>query len=525
MTRGRATASIVASPVLIGAVTTLIVIVAVFLAYNANQGLPFVPTYNLRAEVTGAANLVEGNEVRVGGFRVGVIDKIGTGTKLVNGQSRSIAVIHMKLDKKVEPLPRDTTILIRPRSALGLKYVELTAGKSKQNFLAGDTIPLAQSKTAVEFDDLLNTFDFKTRQNAQDSLTGFGDAFAGRGQDINTAIQSLAPFFRYLEPVMRNLSDPKTQLAEFFKQIGRTSAQVAPVAEIQARLFGEMANTFAAIGRNPDALRATIDQTPSTEDVSIHSFRVQRPFLADFADLSRRLLPAARVLPTALPRLNSAFRVGTPIVRRSVILNERTSDVLNALRDLSRDPNTLLGLTDLTTLVRSAGPLFTYLNPFESVCNYATYFLSGLGSHLSEGTPNGTAQRVQVKIDTSNSDNKFSDTGADRPPDLPSNVDPTGAVDASGNRLYTEHAQPYTPAIDAQGNANCTAGNWGYIDRYPNSVGRYPAAPGQPDSNGTGLYNDWQAQFAGGSHVIAENNLPFLHGPTYTGLKNLKDVP
>ena len=30
---------------LIGAATTLVVIVAVFLAYNANNGLPFVPTY------------------------------------------------------------------------------------------------------------------------------------------------------------------------------------------------------------------------------------------------------------------------------------------------------------------------------------------------------------------------------------------------------------------------------------------------------------------------------------------------
>jgi virulence factor Mce-like protein len=524
MTRGRGTASIVASPVLIGAVTTLIVIVAVFLAYNANQGLPFVPTYNLRAEVQGAANLVKGNEVRAGGFRVGVVDQIGTGTKIVGGESRSIAVLRMKLDKKVEPLPKDTSVLIRSRSALGLKYVELTIGKSKENYVAGDTIPITQSRVAVEFDDLLNTFDFKTRQNAQDALTGFGNAFAGRGQDINTAIASLAPFFRYLEPVMANLSDPETELDEFFKQIGRTAGQVAPVAEVQSRLFSEMADTFAAIGRSPAALRGTIDETPPTLDVAIRSFRAQRPFLADFADLSRRLRPAAQVLPTALPRLNSAFRVGTPIVRRSVTLNEHTADVLRALQELAERPDTLLGLKDLTTLVRSAGPLFTYVNPFQSVCNYATYFLSGLSSHLSEGTPNGTAQRVQVKLDTSQSDYAFSHTPNERPPDLPSNVDPTGAKDAQGNNLWVMHGSPYTPAIDAQGNANCVAGNWGYIDRFPGTQGRYPAAEGEPDGP-DGLYNEWQAEHGGGSHVVVENDLPFLHGPTYTGVKSLKDVP
>ena len=36
-------ASIAGNPVLIGAATVLVVIVAVFLSYNANQGLPFVP--------------------------------------------------------------------------------------------------------------------------------------------------------------------------------------------------------------------------------------------------------------------------------------------------------------------------------------------------------------------------------------------------------------------------------------------------------------------------------------------------
>ena len=62
-----------ASPVLIGAVTVLVAIVAVFISYSANQGLPFVPTYKLNAEIPNGAKLVPGNEVRAGGFRVGVV--------------------------------------------------------------------------------------------------------------------------------------------------------------------------------------------------------------------------------------------------------------------------------------------------------------------------------------------------------------------------------------------------------------------------------------------------------------------
>src|SRR3954452_10724654 len=152
--RPRGSAAVVASPVLVGAVTTLIVLVSVFLAYNANKGLPFVPTYDLSATLPSASNLVEGNEVRIGGFRVGVVDRIGTTTKIVTGQPKAVATIHMKLDKTAEPLSTDTGVVVRQRSALGLKYVQLTPGRSRSTFKPGDTIPLSHATQPVEFDDL-----------------------------------------------------------------------------------------------------------------------------------------------------------------------------------------------------------------------------------------------------------------------------------------------------------------------------------------------------------------------------------
>ncbi len=228
MTR-RGTASIVASPVLVGAVTVLIIVVSVFLAYNANQGLPFVPTYDIKAEMPSGANLVVGNEVRVGGFRVGTVDEITPRTVSEGGDTRSVAVIDMSLDKVVEPLATDTQVLVRPRSALGLKYVELTPGAAESTFAPGDTIPLANAGDPVEFDDFLNTFDQDLRDDSRAALTGFGDALAGRGQSINVALGELPEFFGSLTTVMDTLNDDSTELDQFFVQIGRTAAQVAPV--------------------------------------------------------------------------------------------------------------------------------------------------------------------------------------------------------------------------------------------------------------------------------------------------------
>ena len=136
--RGRGTASLAASPVLVGAVTVLVTIVAVFLSYNANTGLPFVPTYDLKANLPNGAQLVKGFEVRIGGARVGQVSKIEAKRR---PDGTAYAQITMKLDKQIEPLQANTTLLVRPRSAVGLKYVELTPGPRREDLESGAVDP------------------------------------------------------------------------------------------------------------------------------------------------------------------------------------------------------------------------------------------------------------------------------------------------------------------------------------------------------------------------------------------------
>jgi virulence factor Mce-like protein len=535
--RGKSgTAAVVASPVLVGAVTTLIVIVSVFLAYNANKGLPFVPTYGLSATLPSGSNLVEGNEVRVGGFRVGVVDRIGPSMKDVGGKPKAVAVIHMKLDKTIEPLPVDTGVLIRQRSALGLKYVQLTPGVDERVFKPGDTIPLDQATLPVEFDDLLNTFNEPTRRWNRVALSGFGDAFAGRGQSINAALEGLNPFFEYLTPVMRNLSDERTRLDEFFKQIGAASAQVAPVARVQAVLFSNMADTFAAFVRCEDCLRATIEKSPPTLDASIRSFRFQQPFLLEFTDLSRRLTPSTEVLPTALTRLSRALAIGTPVVRDTVTLNEETTKVFVALDELAEDPSTLLALRDARDAISVLNPLANYVAPYQTVCNNGVYFWTGLSGDVAFETANGSAQAALLKSDmNSEQDNKFGDL-QDRPADIPANVDPRGAVYPAGppdQPWEAQHTQAYGPAIDAQGNADCQTGQAGYTvgplngpsDRGDFDDSYKPATISDPDNPDPAEVEEFNEQHAGGSHTVNQHNTPGLSGPTFHGVPHLRDVP
>jgi hypothetical protein len=394
--------------------------------------------------------------------------------------------------------------------------------------MAGDTIPLRNGSEPLDIEDVLATFSGPTRRDVQQALGGVGDAFAGRGPALNASIEALNPFLRHLRPVMANLASRRTRLADLFPQLGRTTAQVAPVAEVQAELFTNAADTFAALGRNPTALQQTIAESPPTLDAAVASFRAQRPFLADLADLSRRLRPAARELPHALPKLNAAIRVGTPALPRTVSFNRRLAGAFGAADELFDDPSTLLTLRDLRATLAVTRPALEYVAPYQTVCDYLDYFVNRLGSHQSRVRgPGGTSQQQGAKLGLSAQPNTISSTVSARPWDIPPlgqrppgwNDKPPRGAKFGPDPAGRDFNQPYGPAIDAQGNADCQLGQNGYPNGPLNDRGaRY----------GSGLVPGTDIP-AGGNFTIRNSNTPGLAGGTYVtrrlGIRNLKDVP
>jgi virulence factor Mce-like protein len=390
----RGSASIAANPVLIGAVTTLVVLVAVFLAYNANSGLPFVPSYELKADVPNAGDLVAGNDVRIGGTRVGTVDDI---RPVMRRNGSLVARLTLKLETTIEPLPVDSRVIVRPRSALGLKYVQITRGTSRRGFEDGATIPVRQATPApVELDEVLNTFDDRTRAASRTNIDEFGTAFAGRGPDLNRAIEELNPLLLNLVPVMRNLSDPRTQLARTVRALGRTARIVAPAAETQAELFRNLDTTFAALERVAVPLRRTIEGGPPALDAAIDALPRTRPFLANTQGLFHDLRPGVAALRTGAPALADAVETGTPVLRRSVALSARLEPAFRSIQRLADDPLVALGVRDLTNTARILNPTLATFTPVQTACNYITLWFRNVSSLLSEGGSNGTTQRFII---------------------------------------------------------------------------------------------------------------------------------
>jgi phospholipid/cholesterol/gamma-HCH transport system substrate-binding protein len=442
----RSRSTVAGNPVLIGAATVLVVIVAVFLSYNANQGLPFVPTYQLKANTPSAANLVRGNEVRIGGTRVGSVDSIEVEQQ---DDGTSIAVLGLKLERSVSPLPKDSTVLIRPRSALGLKYVELTRGTSDEGFEDGATIPLASATPApVEFDEFVNMFDDETRAASQTNLRGFGDAFAGRGQSINQAIGALRPLLRDVIPVARNLASEQTNLRRFVRELAETASIVAPAAETQAQLFVNLDRTFAALREVTPFIQESISEGPETLDAAIRSFPIQRPFLANAEALFRELRPGVRALRRGAPGLADALEIGTPTLRRFPAFNRRLASLLTELQTFAQDPLVPRGIRTLTDTVNLLNPTLQHLAPAQTTCNYIALWFRNIASLLSEGDVNGTWQRFIIVAT----------------PQGPNNEGGPSSGPANGPTVENHlHTNPYPNTASPGQPRECEAGNETYI--------------------------------------------------------------
>lgn len=449
--RGRGVVgTVAASPTMVGAVTVLIVIVAVFLAYNANTGLPFVPSYRISATLPDAKGLVPGNEVRVGGVRVGQIESINPEPDPEAG--RPVAILDLKLDKDLEELPRDSTIIVRARSALGLKYLEINQGSSAEGYPQGSVIPLAAAHPEpVDLDEVLNTFDARTRQAAQENLVEFGNALAGRGPDLNEALGKLPGTLRVLEPVMRNLGSEGTRLERFVVALSAAAAEVAPVAEQQAEMFVNLDVTFTALaGVARPFIQETISETPPTFAVADQALPVVRPFLRHSATLFADLRPGIQELSAAAPSIASALEVGTPVLRDSPVLNRELAPTAEALLRFNDNTAARDGLSRLQQTVDIFGPAIRFIAPAQTVCNYGTILFRNLAGATSIGGGGGRWQRATVF----------------EPPVGPNNEGTlsAGPANGGGDAENFLHYNPYpNTASPGQKPIECEAGNEPYL--------------------------------------------------------------
>jgi len=447
--------SLAANPLLIGALTVLIVSVAVYLSYNALNGLPFTPTYNIQVEFNQANGLLPSNEVRIGGARVGLVDHMAAHQDPHTG--RVTATAYLKLEKGVQPLPANTTAIVQSVSALGLKYLLLEKGSSARTLPPGSTLPPSQTREPVQIEELFKMFDKPTRIASQENLNIFGDTFAGRGLGLNNTIATLRPLLANAVPVLHNLASPQTNFHELWIAFERTASQAAPVAQQQANFYVDMDTFWSAFASVATSLEATIEGGPPALRQAIYSLPFQAPFTEKTTEFFRLLKPSAKALATAAQPLGNALEVGAVNLNAAIPLNAQIANGAKAVQEFIANPIATLGLEDFTQTFQAGGPVVAGLAPAQTTCNYFTLFFRNVASLLSQGTGVGTLARAQVLFSPQGPNNEGGPSSA--PANGPSEkIGSSPLVD--NNHL---HFNPY-PNVSGPGQPKeCEAGNETFI--------------------------------------------------------------
>lgn len=441
---------VLASPVLVGAMTVLVTLVCVVLAFQANNGLPFVPRYTLEVRLRDAAELTRGSEVHMGGALIGMVTAVKPAR---DSDGRAVAAATVELDKSVEPLPTNSTFVVRQKDAIGEKYLDVTPGHSSRTWPDGAAVPISQTGATTDLDQVLSMFTPPTRRGVAASTTGFAEALAGRGAAVNDAIEAFVPLVGDLGPVMRDLSSPHTRLGGFLRGLGAFTGALAPVAAQQASLFVNLDKTFrslASVAR--PYLQEWIAQTPPAFQTVIGDSPRIQAFATDTAGLFAALRPGIATLPDSAPVLADAFATGARTLPPSAAFDRRLETLSRTLAGYGASSEVETGLKRVSGTAHSLIAPLRFLTPAQTSCNYVSLFLRNIGSTLSDPVGTGTVLRVVIVA--------IDDVAGGEA--VPSQRPFVSTSTAGGNNHGPLHVNPY-PNTDAPGQTpECAAGNEPY---------------------------------------------------------------
>ena len=301
----------------------------IFLWISFGGATPFAPRgYRIDAEFNQAIALAQQSDVRISGVSVGKVVSVSADAR--TGLTRAV----MQIDTRYTPRPADTTAVLRAKTLLGETYIELSPGSQHgPKLLDGATIKQTQISPTVQLDQILSTFDPKTRHAFSTWMQQEGIALTGRGEDLNAAIGELFPFATNVDRVLAVLHNEGSATTTFLHDTGQVFSSLA-ASPSQLQGFIRNSNTvFGATAAQNQALAATIRAFPAyliqaraTVNRLTRFAQTTKPLIDEFRPAAVQLSPALEGTATLAPELRTlaidlgpitgAARTGIPALER-----------------------------------------------------------------------------------------------------------------------------------------------------------------------------------------------------------------
>jgi phospholipid/cholesterol/gamma-HCH transport system substrate-binding protein len=364
------------------AIGLAVAIVAMLLGYLAfAKQIPFTgPDYELRATFENAATLRTGSPVRIAGVEVGEVTAVDL--------SSDAAEVTFTVGGEGRPVHEDAQVDIRPRLFLeGNFFLDLQPGSpSAPELPDGGQIPVTQTATAVQLDEVLTALQRDSRRNLQRLLEGYGTGLnheptpaedADQDPDVQgkTAAEALNAALRYGGPAARDTAIVNRALRgerrhdlsglvragrTLFGKLEGVEAELQDLVTNFNITTGALAAESASLSETIDELAPTLEEAePSLRELSdalppLRALAIEaRPGIAEIEATidaanpwldqvdpllsDRELGGVARLLARAAPGLAESAHESGPLFRQIGLLGRCTSDVLIPTGDVVID--------------------------------------------------------------------------------------------------------------------------------------------------------------------------------------------
>jgi phospholipid/cholesterol/gamma-HCH transport system substrate-binding protein len=312
--------------------TVLAVVVVLFV--DSRYGIIFGHTgsypHYLQTTVPSAFEAIPGERVVAGGVTVGEITQADV-------TSRGKAHLVMGIDDTEWPIPTDSTLTLRMGGTIKYtdRFISIAKGRSGTYFADDASVPAGQFIVPVEFEQLFNIFNAKTRQNMQSFFANAGPTLESAAHPFQRALPLAGSVLNQAAAVFNDVGYDQQAFSTLVSSTAEISDALQSANPTLQTLIQEAANTFSAVGAGAQSVKRLIAAGAYFShwgDVSLPLLGSSGPSIfVKLGRLARLLNPGVtqlnrmagplnetlselqRIEPTAVQTLNTVRRYGPNI--------------------------------------------------------------------------------------------------------------------------------------------------------------------------------------------------------------------
>jgi phospholipid/cholesterol/gamma-HCH transport system substrate-binding protein len=277
--------------------------------------------YTVKAEfATGSAVTAgQGQSVDIAGVQVGQVGAV----HLENGR----AVVTMNIYKKYQPIYRDATVLLRPRTPLKDMYLALDPGTKVAGAVPnGGLLPVGNTQPDVDVDQILGSLDADTRDYLLLLLSGGAQAFHDPGPqgsapspaavaDLRGTFKRFAPLNRDTETFTKLLAARQANISRAVHNLQLVTRSLGSVTGQLTSLIDSSNTNFSAISSQDANLQSALTLLPGTLSQTNQTLGKVEGFSNQSASTLHALIPFAHAFGPALAASRPLFHDTTPVLR------------------------------------------------------------------------------------------------------------------------------------------------------------------------------------------------------------------